>query len=92
VDALKIDRFFIQNIVDDSHDAAIVTAIIALARSLGIQVVAEGVETQQQLDYLRNLRWDATTSLRCERVQGFLLQRPMPAEQARDLLLAGSRR
>lgn len=91
VDALKIDQFFIQNVVHDQRDAAIVTAIIALARSLGIQVIAEGVETQEQLDFLRNLKWDASTNLRCERVQGFLFNKPLPPDDASRVLREATR-
>ena len=72
IDVLKIDRSFIRDITDDPDDATIVKAIIAMARSLRIKVVAEGVETQNQLDFLGDHG--------CHAVQGFLLGRPMPAE------------
>jgi EAL domain-containing protein (putative c-di-GMP-specific phosphodiesterase class I) len=55
ITSLKIDNFFINNVLDDERDAAIVKAIISLARSLEIQVVAEGVETSEQLEFLMAL-------------------------------------
>ena len=71
INALKIDRSFVSEIgaVTDSH--SICKAIVALARGLGMKVVAEGVETKEQLEYLRLLK--------CEEVQGFLLAKPMDA-------------
>jgi diguanylate cyclase len=86
IDALKIDRFFLQNIVEDERDATIVMAVIALANSLGIQVIAEGVETAAQLAFLRSLKWDVGSDLHCDRVQGFLFSKPVPPEQATTLL------
>lgn len=67
---LKIDRAFIRDVKTDQDDAAIVTAIIAMARSLKLDVVAEGVETAEQLAFLREVG--------CDMVQGFLFSRPMP--------------
>lgn len=86
VDVIKIDRFFIQNLTDDPRDAAIVRAVIAMAHSLGIKVVAEGVESEAQMEFLRNLRWPSEGQLRCDMVQGFLLARPLPAAQVPSLL------
>ena len=71
VDVLKIDRSFVDGLGDDPEDTAIVTAIISLARALGLRVVAEGVETRRQLDELRRLG--------CDRGQGFMFARPRPA-------------
>ena len=79
VDVLKIDRSFIQGIADNEDDAAIVRAVIAMAHGLGLQVVAEGVETPQQLDALRALDGDI--------VQGYLLGRPMPAHLVSQALV-----
>ncbi|MDF5797688.1 EAL domain-containing protein [Pseudomonas aeruginosa] len=70
---LKIDRGFINELAHDSDDAAIVSAIVALGRTLNLKIVAEGVETEAQQEFL--------TRLGCNSLQGFLLGRPMPAEQ-----------
>jgi predicted signal transduction protein with EAL and GGDEF domain len=77
-DELKIDRLFLRDLDADPRVEAVVTAILGLGRGLGIRVVAEGVETQQQAERL--------LALGCERGQGWLLGRPMPAEQARALI------
>jgi diguanylate cyclase (GGDEF)-like protein/PAS domain S-box-containing protein len=74
VDSLKIDRKFVNDIVTDPSDHAIVSAIVAMARSLNIQVVAEGIETWQQLEILRNMG--------CALAQGFLFARPCSATDA----------
>lgn len=71
IDMLKIDRSFVQQITDSSADNAIVSAIIAMGQSLGYLVVAEGIETQVQKDYLQ--------SRGCEMGQGYLFSRPVPA-------------
>jgi EAL domain-containing protein (putative c-di-GMP-specific phosphodiesterase class I) len=70
IQTLKIDRSFVKDLIDDPDDAAIVTAIIAMARGLDLCVVAEGVETEQQAALLR--------SLACDLAQGFHFGRPMP--------------
>ena len=74
VDSLKIDRSFVRDIASDPSDHAIVGAIIAMARSLNIQVVAEGIETWQQLEILR--------SMGCSLAQGFLFAKPCNAIDA----------
>jgi diguanylate cyclase (GGDEF)-like protein/PAS domain S-box-containing protein len=74
VDSLKIDRSFVREIATDPSDHAIVSAIVAMARSLNITVVAEGIETWQQLEILRNMG--------CSLAQGFLFARPCPAVDA----------
>ncbi|SDE49331.1 sensor domain-containing protein [Desulfuromonas thiophila] len=70
---LKIDRSFVKDLTSDSDDAVIIEAIIALAHSLRLQVVAEGVETPAQLEFMRRHG--------CDDVQGYLLGRPMPADE-----------
>ncbi len=73
LDTLKIDRSFLAGIPEDAEHVAITRAILAMARSLGLKVVAEGVETGEQLQYLREER--------CDEFQGFLVGRPVPAEE-----------
>lgn len=75
---VKIDRSFISDFMAGSNDAAIVSAIIAMSHSLGLRVVAEGVETEEQLRFLQDLH--------CDEIQGYLISRPVPREEAEDLL------
>jgi diguanylate cyclase (GGDEF)-like protein/PAS domain S-box-containing protein len=86
VRAIKIDRFFIQNIAHDPHDAAIVRAIVSMAHSMGIQVVAEGIETKEQLDAVKSMKWDVLTELACDRVQGYLFCKPVSSAIASEML------
>ncbi len=77
IDALKIDRSFITRMTDDAQDMTIVTTIISLARSLDLQVIAEGVETAEQAHLLRLVR--------CDQIQGYLVSKPEPAGKIRSL-------
>jgi EAL domain-containing protein (putative c-di-GMP-specific phosphodiesterase class I) len=72
VSELKIDRGFVRDLPQDTEDSAIVGAIVALGRTLNLEIVAEGVETNEQREFL--------TRLGCNVLQGFLLGRPMPAD------------
>lgn len=81
VNTLKIDRSFIGRMAKGDENSEIVRTICTLANNLGMEVVAEGIETQEQLELLR--------SLKCEYGQGFLFSRPIPAEAATRLILEG---
>lgn len=78
VDTLKIDRSFISRLDSDSDDLSIVAAIIAMSHKLGMNVLAEGVETVSQLDILRKLK--------CDEIQGYLFSMPVPADEMSSLL------
>jgi diguanylate cyclase (GGDEF)-like protein/PAS domain S-box-containing protein len=80
IDTLKIDRSFIDGIVGSSEDEAIVTAVLSMGRALGVNVVAEGVETEEQADRLRVLG--------CKLAQGYLFSRPVAPDAVRELLAA----
>ena len=88
ISTLKIDRSFIRHVAEDPADAAIVRAIVAMARSLKMTVVAEGIETQAQLDTLRSLEAHAQGPLCVDEVQGFLFSRPVDRQTMIDLLRA----
>jgi len=79
VDALKIDQTFVRDAPLDSNDAEIVRAIVAMARSLGLAVIAEGVELTEQLEFLERQG--------CYLYQGYLHSRPLPLIAFRQLLL-----
>jgi EAL domain-containing protein (putative c-di-GMP-specific phosphodiesterase class I) len=78
VDHLKIDRSFVAGIGVEASDETIVKAIIAMGHSLGLTVVAEGVEKRRQFDFLR--------AHGCDRAQGYLFSRPLDAERLEELL------
>ena len=70
VDTLKIDQSFIRNLPNNADDAQITRTIISMAHNLGLGVIAEGVETEQQLNFLQQVE--------CEEIQGFYLSKPLP--------------
>jgi EAL domain-containing protein (putative c-di-GMP-specific phosphodiesterase class I) len=78
VDRLKIDQSFVRDISVDPGDAAIVSAIVAISKSLALKTVAEGVETDEQLEFLRELR--------CDEFQGYYFSRPLLADDLAALL------
>jgi len=77
IKTIKIDRSFIRDITTDSDDAAIVGAIISMAHNMELNVIAEGVETGEQLEFLRKLH--------CDEIQGFLFSPPVPHQEAGEL-------
>jgi EAL domain-containing protein (putative c-di-GMP-specific phosphodiesterase class I) len=81
IDRLKIDQSFVRDMDSDPDDAAIVSAIIAMAHNLNLDVIAEGVEKKAPLDLLRGLR--------CHEVQGFIYSRPLPPGEVEAILRAG---
>ncbi|MBD0385735.1 MAG: EAL domain-containing protein [Nostoc sp. C3-bin3] len=83
VDMLKIDRSFVQDVISNADSAAVTDAIIALAKSLRLKITAEGVETQEQLEYLQ-MRG-------CDEGQGFYFSRPVPADIIASMLQKSSR-
>lgn len=82
IDTIKIDRSFVRDITTNQDDAAIVTAIIAVAESLKLKVVAEGVENKDQAAFLRELH--------CNNIQGYIYSRPLPAVDIGHLLQKGT--
>lgn len=81
IDTLKVDKFFINQMTKDDAHAALVQAIVVMAHAMRKQVVAEGVETQEELIYLR--------AYQCDALQGFLFSRPVPAAEMEALLRRG---
>jgi EAL domain-containing protein (putative c-di-GMP-specific phosphodiesterase class I) len=78
VDKLKIDQSFVRDIPAQADDMAIAEAIIAMARALKLKVIAEGVETRDQVDFLRQHR--------CDQAQGFYFGRPQPLDEISTLI------
>ena len=81
IDILKIDRSFVSEVTTDPADAALVTAVITLAHNLRLKVVAEGVESEDQLKFLH--------SMGCDEIQGYLFSQPLPPDAFKELLLRG---
>jgi diguanylate cyclase (GGDEF)-like protein/PAS domain S-box-containing protein len=84
LDQIKIDRSFVLNMHRDPKDAAIVRSIVTLGHDLGLEVIAEGVETK--------VAWDELALLGCDRIQGFYISRPLPANELSGLLRPNSKR
>ena len=80
VQRIKIDRAFVQGIADNTNDRSLVRTIIAMAHSMGLDLVAEGVETVEQLQSLRELG--------CNKAQGYLISRPVPPQAMRSTMRA----
>jgi len=81
---LKIDKAFVSNLENDPANTAILKAIIVLGQSLGMKVIAEGVETRYQHDYLQ--------SIGCDELQGYYFSKPLPAIEFEELLQSQLRR
>jgi EAL domain-containing protein (putative c-di-GMP-specific phosphodiesterase class I) len=84
IDLLKIDQSFIHDVPEDPVNAAIISAMVALGRGLGLTTIAEGVEKESQLEFLR--------SVQCDEIQGFYFSRPLPVEGIEKLLQSNNRK
>jgi EAL domain-containing protein (putative c-di-GMP-specific phosphodiesterase class I) len=83
IDALKIDRSFVATMAEDPTSRSIVHAVVALAHTLNVRVIAEGIETEEQLEYLR--------SINCDFGQGYYFSKPLTADQNTELLAASQK-
>jgi len=79
---LKIDKSFVDGLLADENDRAVAGAVVSLGQTLNLRVVAEGVETDAQAEFLR--------SINCDEMQGYLFSKPLPAEGLEELLSAKS--
>ncbi len=82
IDTLKIDKSFIDTVIQDECTQVITESIISMVKKLGFETVAEGVETEEQYEYLKKIE--------CDNIQGFLLGKPMPADEIVGLLRQNS--
>lgn len=78
IDTLKIDKSFIDTVTEDKSTQVITESIVSMVKKLGYETVAEGVETEEQYEYLKKIE--------CDNIQGYLLGKPMPADGIADLL------
>src|SRR5690606_34295209 len=78
IDVLKIDQSFVRDVLSNEKDAAITTTIIHLGKSLGVEVIAEGVESEEQAEFLLNAE--------CHKAQGYFFSRPLPAEDLESMI------
>jgi EAL domain-containing protein (putative c-di-GMP-specific phosphodiesterase class I) len=83
IDTLKIDQSFVRDLTTDPNDAAIATTVIAMAHSLNLKVIAEGVETEEQLAFLKDRG--------CHEIQGHLISKPVPAHTMKKILANGGK-
>lgn len=81
---LKIDRSFVNDIMEDQNNAKIVSAIISMAHGLNLEVIAEGVETREQVHFLRQLN--------CDQIQGYYYSKPLPARDIEKMLISSLNR
>jgi len=81
VSTIKIDKSFVRDLAEDGHISPIIPAIVGIARGFGMQLIAEGIETEHQMNVLH--------ALGCETMQGYYFSRPLPAGQAEQVLLRG---
>jgi len=84
IDAVKIDRSFVCDLIVDPNDAAIATTVITMAHNLKLNVIAEGVETEEQLAFLNQQQ--------CDEMQGFLFSKPVPAAVLEKIVRTDGRR
>jgi len=81
VTTIKIDKSFVRDLAEDGRISPIIPAIVGIARGFGMQLIAEGIETEHQMNVLH--------ALGCETMQGYYFSRPLPAAQAEQVLLRG---